>query len=691
MGNFAPTVFKPVPTGLLYLLLQAVEREISGECPWTTGEECLMGYTNTFWLDPTLGGPKCRNIACRGYRHPWGVIGYTSRSAVASSVDNRFDYSSFRYRAGNGNDWIPVGTLGVMVKFDFGLLNDPGGYGAYVFGFGYYGYNAITPGGREVQIGDKWYISCIAETGYVGPAIPDPGNRGEYGPIITNTKGVAGPAVINVIGTTGTYHRNTGSFISDRFVVGDKITVTGYLNTYNNGIKYVQSVTDFDLVVTDNTDMVTESGTGDERIVAAGAYFGEHDTVYTLEIIDFWGYVQNFNNALLQISLATCTDEWLDFWGDYFGMDRALLTSGTTKIYEEDEAYRARIMKEITRAKGTRAVLLEESKSYFNSDLVTIEEYHQTGVRSVVVGSDGLYYKCILDHIASLDKKPITGVNWTTYWEQGGLGGNTWTDGLFYTAGTTPSWDGPVLTLGDPARGLWPWQFYINVPTGRSPSVKYVKDGSTLLDTVLAYSYESGYGYSYYGVFVPILPGSALFPVPASPGDAALFGNSTQFSGLRFMFSTPGVGGTYIWEYWNGNSWSVLTAVYADLIGNPLVTFTTDGFIHWLEGLTSWKPADNIPYNIPNTGSNLFWVRCRVVTAPITVPVVSDLKLTYAGQTCRGTYCGTNATYDPTMRDKNNCYIYSLLSYVKPSVDEIFQSIIDRLKVAGTAAIINPI
>jgi len=339
IGNFSPTVFKPVPTGLLYLLLQAVEREIFGECPWTTGEECLQGYTDTYWADPVLGGPKCRNINCPGYRHPWGLIGYTSESDPTSSVDNRFDYSSFRYLAGNGNDWVPVGTFGVMMKLDFGLLSDPGGYGAYLYGYSYYGHNGIAPGTKNIHIGDKWYIACVAATGQIGPAIPDPTNQGSYGMITTNTKGLAGPTTISVTGSTGRYYRASGSFLLDRFVVGDKIIVTGYTNTGNNGVKYIESVTALEIIVTNNTGMVDETWTGDERIVAAGAYSGDHDSTYTVEIIDFWGYMQNFNNALLQISLATCTDNWLDFWGDYFGILRSLVTTGITKIYEDDRIH----------------------------------------------------------------------------------------------------------------------------------------------------------------------------------------------------------------------------------------------------------------------------------------------------------------------------------------------------------------
>jgi len=38
IDRFAPTIFKPVPQGLMYVILQAISREISGECTWDTND-----------------------------------------------------------------------------------------------------------------------------------------------------------------------------------------------------------------------------------------------------------------------------------------------------------------------------------------------------------------------------------------------------------------------------------------------------------------------------------------------------------------------------------------------------------------------------------------------------------------------------------------------------------------------------
>ena len=575
IDRFSPDVFRPTPTGLLHVFLQAVSREISGECPWDTGDECWRGF-KSYWF------PRCRNNKCSGYRHPWGLIAYTSRSSEDTSIDNRFDFSSFRYKAGNDDDWIPVGTLGVETLFNFGTTGDPGGYGAFWYGAFYYGDNSVVEGVVDVQIGDKWYIQVTSD-GIVYNAIPDPANKGKYGPVETK-----------------------------------------------------------------------------------GPFKGGKDTVYTVEIIDFWGYVQNFQDALLQICLATSTDEWVDFWGEYFGIERLLLVEG----FESDADYKVRIMKEVTRAKGTKAVLLDGARAYFKSSNVDIVEYCQ------VLGWDGQ--------------------------NQG-----------FNEDGSPDS----------VRKGLMPYQFYIIPPIQRAPSAKWVKAGSNLIVSGQGkvWSFEGGgYGYYGYGNFKDLQDigtesgsGDWMFVPPSNEDDACLFGSESKFSGLRFVFITPGVGGSYVWEYWNGIGWSSLT------VSDTTSGLTGDGWVNW-KVPDGWKYAKNIPYNIPNVASWMLWVRVRIIVPPSVVPKADYIAITYAGQTCRGHYCGTKyidisgewawsnkvgftpyylhqptedpvvGVYNPSNRDKNNCYVYFQSSWEKPQVETGLQEIIDRLKTAGTVAIINP-
>ena len=66
--------------------------------------------------------------------------------------------------------------------------------------------------------------------------------------------------------TAGTYTRSAGSFLTDGFRVGMDFTASGYANGGNNGNRTISTVTATVITVTDNTGLVTESGTGDERI-----------------------------------------------------------------------------------------------------------------------------------------------------------------------------------------------------------------------------------------------------------------------------------------------------------------------------------------------------------------------------------------------------------------------------------------
>jgi hypothetical protein len=203
---------------------------------------------------------------------------------------------------------------------------------------------------------------------------------------------------------------------------------------------------------------------------------------------------------------------------------------------------------------------------------------------------------------------------------------------------------------------------------------------------------------------------------PEEIGDCCLFGSPTKFSGVEFAFLTNGVGGSYILEYWTGASWTALTT-FTDTTGG----FTTDGGIHFIVP-TTWAKATYTPFNIPNVPSAIpmYWLRARVVVNPSVIPEVDYVGMVYAGSSCRGWYCGTAseelsgqlawssakgftpfylhqsldtplvAEYDPTKRDSNNCYVYSSGSWETPLWSSGFQEIADRLKTAGTIAIINP-
>lgn len=51
---------------------------------------------------------------------------------------------------------------------------------------------------------------------------------------------------------------------------------------------------------------------------------------------------------------------------------------------------------------------------------------------SIVVGTDANHYLCILDHTSDADNRPITGADYSTYWEQVASGGVAWGTGTSY-------------------------------------------------------------------------------------------------------------------------------------------------------------------------------------------------------------------------------------------------------------------
>jgi hypothetical protein len=114
----------------------------------------------------------------------------------------------------------------------------------------------------------------------------------------------------------------------------------------------------------------------------------------------------------------------------------------------------------------------------------------------------------------------------------------------------------------------------------------------------------------------------ALFPTPGT-SDICYFGSPGEtidaagaykpaFKQLIFDLSVLGVGGTYVWEYWNGTAWTTLT-----------VTDGTNGFTQ--DGTVSWT----IPTDWATTAVNAvttYWVRVRCTATPTTNPTCSSVS-----------------------------------------------------------------
>lgn len=102
-----------------------------------------------------------------------------------------------------------------------------------------------------------------------------------------------------------------------------------------------------------------------------------------------------------------------------------------------------------------------------------------------------------------------------------------------------------------------------------------------------------------------------LFPTPATT-DRAYFGMSQPFEQVKFDLATLGIGGTYVWEYWNGATWTQITSGFLDGTSG----FTQDGTVSWTLPLSGWATTSV-------NGVTLFWVRVRPASVPSTNPTVN--------------------------------------------------------------------
>jgi hypothetical protein len=85
---------------------------------------------------------------------------------------------------------------------------------------------------------------------------------------LINLKTVNAGVQIDVDEPTGKFTRASGSFVTDGFVVGNEITGANFANGGNNAAFIIDTVSATEIVVVDNTGMVTETGSGDETLTS---------------------------------------------------------------------------------------------------------------------------------------------------------------------------------------------------------------------------------------------------------------------------------------------------------------------------------------------------------------------------------------------------------------------------------------
>jgi hypothetical protein len=101
------------------------------------------------------------------------------------------------------------------------------------------------------------------------------------------------------------------------------------------------------------------------------------------------------------------------------------------------------------------------------------------------------------------------------------------------------------------------------------------------------------------------------FTMMQTPGtsDEFYLGMSAKFNRATFKLATLGIGGTYVWEFWNGSAWTTLA------VTDGTVGFTQNGIVTWTIPGAWATTAVN--------GTTQFWIRVRLTVANSTNPTVT--------------------------------------------------------------------
>lgn len=81
------------------------------------------------------------------------------------------------------------------------------------------------------------------------------------------------------------------------------------------------------------------------------------------------------------------------------------------------------------------AVFLKPNTALASQKLYVWPTPTAAGTTSVVTGTDANTYRCIMGHTSSTDNKPITGGDWSSYWQLGGSSPAAWATATAYTNG----------------------------------------------------------------------------------------------------------------------------------------------------------------------------------------------------------------------------------------------------------------
>ncbi len=133
---------------------------------------------------------------------------------------------------------------------------------------------------------------------------------------------------------------------------------------------------------------------------------------------------------------------------------------------------------------------------------------------------------------------------------------------------------------------------------------------ATSFDMVQLYEGASGAGYVDYTT-ESASEGGTAFNLLDTTSDYLYIGDASTFSGIKFEFQTRGSNNTLVVEYWNGSSWTTMTA-NANGLDDDTSDFESDGKISWTTP-TDWETT------AVNTLDTYYYIRISTSTTPVTV------------------------------------------------------------------------
>ena len=110
----------------------------------------------------------------------------------------------------------------------------------------------------------------------------------------------------------------------------------------------------------------------------------------------------------------------------------------------------------------------------------------------------------------------------------------------------------------------------------------------------------------------------SIFPSSEAVGDYAALGRPSPFTSMTLSSAggTAGIGGTVVWEYWDGAAWSALSGV-SDGTSNFTVAPSAGQVVSWTLP-TNWSPLSL------NGSEPLYYVRARITVVYSTNPTYSS-------------------------------------------------------------------